>query len=67
MEQYNFTEEQAKFSTMNESSNLDLQRAFDEYVNGNPKKGIPQQCVIINRPPSLHEYNMIKIKSHAIQ
>lgn len=58
MEQYNFTEEQAKFSTKEESTNLDLQRAFDEYVNGNPSKGIPQQCVIINRPPSLHELNI---------
>lgn len=60
IEQYNFTEEQAVFSTMNEYDNEDLQRAFDEYINGNPNKGIPQQCVIINRPPSLHEYNMIK-------
>lgn len=55
VEQYGFTEEQAKASTKIESDNPELQRAFDEYVNGNTEKGIPQQCVIINRPPSLHE------------
>lgn len=62
MEQYNFTEEQATISTKVESDNPELQKAFDEFVNGNPAKGIPQQCVIINRPPSLHEYSLIGLK-----
>lgn len=46
VEQYKFTEEQAKFSTKEEAENPQLQKAFDEYVMGNPEKGIKQQCVI---------------------
>lgn len=46
IEQYNFSEEQARVSTLKESDNPELQKAFDEYINGNPEKGIQQQCVI---------------------
>lgn len=46
IDQYGFTEEQAIASTKIESDNEELQKAFDEYVNGNPEKGIKQQCVI---------------------
>lgn len=64
IENYEFTEEQAIASTKMESDNEELQKAFDEYVNGNPEKGIKQQCVIINRPPSLHELNLAPISSN---
>lgn len=46
MNVYNFTEDQAKISTKLEALNPELQKMFDEYVNGNPEKGIQQQCVI---------------------
>lgn len=54
MDTYNFSEEEAIKSTRKEAMNQEMQQRFDEYANN--------QVVIINRPPTLHEYNMIGLR-----
>ena len=50
----NFTEDEAIKSTKVEVLNPETQKLFKEYAE--------RQCVVINRPPTLHEYNMIGMK-----
>lgn len=54
MDTYNFSEDEAIRSTRYEAMNPEMQQRFDEYANN--------QVVIINRPPTLHEYNMIGLR-----
>ena len=52
--QLNFTYKQALTATREEANNLETQKMFKEFAE--------QNVVIVNRAPSLHEYNMFACK-----
>lgn len=54
MNELNFSEEQAELSTRVEATNPEMMRLFKKYAES--------RVVIINRAPSLHEYNLIACK-----
>lgn len=54
MNEFNFSEDQAISSTKEEAFNPEMQRLFKKYAEG--------RVVVINRPPTLHEYNLIACK-----
>lgn len=62
--EFNVSKDRAEHLVRYEANSKEIQEAFSLYVEGNGTPQYPGKYVIINRAPTLHEYNLMAMKVH---